>query len=88
MRSFKAAAWSFLVTFAEAAPAIAYVAAPSVICNLHGQALAVVTLPATPEEVRQPREDAGHCRPAPRLRATTHAEMGDERRGEVDREPA
>src|SRR6267142_6330389 len=43
-------------------------------------------LQAAPEEVREPPEHAGGNRPAPRLRAIAHREVGDERRGEVDGE--
>src|SRR5436309_11214755 len=43
-------------------------------------------LQAAPEEVREPPEHAGGRRPAPRLRAIAHREVGDERRAEVDGE--
>src|SRR6202011_1023801 len=41
---------------------------------------------AGPEEVREPPEHAGGRRPAPRLRAIAHREVGDERRAEGDGE--
>src|SRR5216683_3176446 len=43
-------------------------------------------LQAAPEEVREPPEHAGGRRPAPRLRAIAHREVGDQRRAEVDGE--
>src|SRR5258708_198884 len=43
-------------------------------------------LQAAPEEVREHPEHAGGRRPAPRLRAIAHREVGDERRAEGDGE--